>query len=104
MFASTLLLSSLVALAQGGALITRFDINQCLASSGVPQDVKGSDDWNADSAAFNIRIPYTPVAIAVPKTTDHIKKAILCGKKPSIPLLLGDIFCRYVNGPLGTII
>lgn len=81
MHTTPLILSGLTALAQGAALVTRADINQCLAASGVPYDVKGSDDWRVDSAAFNIRLPYTPVAIAVPKTIDHIKSAVLCGKK-----------------------
>ncbi|KAK7959970.1 uncharacterized protein PG986_004824 [Apiospora aurea] len=101
MFTCTLLLSSLAALAQGAALITRFDINQCLASSGVPHDVKGSDDWNADSAAFNIRVPYTPVAIAVPKTTGHIKKAVLCGKKLGIKVSGRSGGHSYANYGLG---
>lgn len=81
MHTTPLILSALAALAQGAALVTREDITQCLAASGVPYDTKGSSDWNTDATSFNIRLPYTPVAIAVPRTVDHIKKAVLCGKK-----------------------
>ncbi|KAK7993065.1 hypothetical protein PG991_016244 [Apiospora marii] len=77
MFTRSLVLGSLAAIAHGAALITRGDIDQCLASSGVPHDVKGSADWDVHSAAFNIRIPYIPVAIAVPQNTDHIRQAVL---------------------------
>lgn len=81
MLPTPLLLSGLAAVAQGAALVTRADINQCLAASGVPYDVQGSDDWNADTAAFNVRLPYTPAAVAIPTTVDHIRKAVLCGRQ-----------------------
>lgn len=101
MFISTLVLGSLAALAQGAALITRADINECLASSGVPHGIKGSEDWDAHSAAFNIRIPFTPIAIAIPKTTDHIKKAVLCGKKLGIKVSGRSGGHSYANYGLG---
>ncbi|KAK3387771.1 carbohydrate oxidase from Microdochium Nivale in complex with substrate analogue [Podospora didyma] len=71
----------LAPLAQGRAVVTRADIESCLTSAGVPIDVKGSAEWARDSAPFNIRVPYTPVAISVPTTAAQIQKSVLCGKK-----------------------
>jgi len=74
----------LATLAGARVVVQRSDIEACLTSSGVPFDVKGSADWEKDSETFNIRVPYTPVAIAVPTTIEHIQKSVLCGKKLSI--------------------
>ncbi|KAK0703894.1 carbohydrate oxidase from Microdochium Nivale in complex with substrate analogue [Lasiosphaeria miniovina] len=70
-----------VPLVQGRAVVTRADIEDCLTSAGVPIDVKGSADWQRDAAPFNLRVPFTPVAISVPTTVKHIQKSVLCGKK-----------------------
>lgn len=74
----------LAPLAQARAVVSRADIEACLLTSGVPIDVKGSADWQRDSAPFNIRLPYLPVAIAVPTTIEHIQKSVLCAKSLSI--------------------
>lgn len=65
---------------RGSAIVSRADIEACLTSSGVPIDAKGSADWNRDAAPFNLRVPYTPVAVAVPTTIEHIQKSVLCAK------------------------
>ena len=78
------LIAGLLATTASGAAITRADIESCLKDSGVPYDVKGTEEYRIDSEAFNIRVPYVPAAIAVPKTTEHIQKAVLCGKKLNI--------------------
>ncbi|KAK5651325.1 hypothetical protein OQA88_12558 [Cercophora sp. LCS_1] len=82
--AASLALGLLAPLAQGRAIVTRADIEACLAEKGVPYDQKGSADWARDSAPFNLRVPYTPVAISVPQTVDHISKSVLCGKQLGI--------------------
>jgi len=55
------------------------DLSSCLTLSGVPFDAQGSSDWNIDVLPFNQRLPYTPAAIAVPTTPQHVQKAVLCG-------------------------
>lgn len=82
--AASLALGLLVPFAQGRAIVTRADIEACLAEKGVPYDQRGSADWTRDSAPFNLRVPYTPVAISVPQTVDHISKSVLCGKQLGI--------------------
>lgn len=69
------------ALALGSPLVTKADIEACLTGSGVPIDTKGSEGWNRDAAPFNIRVPFTPAAIAVVQSTEHIQKAVNCGRK-----------------------
>ena len=91
----------LAPLAQGRAVVTRADIEACLTSSGVPIDSKGSADWQRDSAPFNLRVPYTPVAISVPTTTEHIQKSVLCGKKLGIKVTAKSGGHSYASFGLG---
>lgn len=53
----------------------------CLSKAGVPTDSPGSDDYKLDMSPFNLRLNYTPVAIAVPTTVQHIQNAVACAAK-----------------------
>lgn len=77
--ASLLFAGSIASIAD--ALVTRAVIDKCLTDAGVPVDIKGTADYDRDVAAFNIRLPYTPAAIAVPQTIKHIQDSVKCGKK-----------------------
>jgi len=81
---STLLFAGSIALTADALVITRAVIDKCLTDAGVPIDVKGSEDYTRDVAPFNIRLPYTPTAISVPKNTKHIQDSVKCGKKLGI--------------------
>ncbi|KAK2770659.1 glucooligosaccharide oxidase [Colletotrichum kahawae] len=59
-------------------------IDNCLSAAGVPYDEKNSSQWAADGSPFNVRIPYVPVSIAVPLTTEHIQAAVKCGRDNGI--------------------
>lgn len=65
-------------LVQGGALSKRAAIDDCLAAAKVPTDKPGSADWKADTLPFNDRIHFTPAAVAVPTTIEHIQAAVKC--------------------------
>lgn len=80
---SATLVAALTA-ASADALVTRALIDKCLTDSGVPVDVPGTADYKRDVAPFNIRLPYTPTAISVPQTIEHIQKSVQCGKKLGI--------------------
>ncbi|KAF2205787.1 FAD-binding domain-containing protein [Delitschia confertaspora ATCC 74209] len=71
----------LASLATASPLDKRETIEECLTSSGVPYDTKNGNDWNQDVAPFNRRLPFTPAAIAVPKTTEHVRLAVACATK-----------------------
>ncbi|GKT46171.1 FAD-linked oxidoreductase sorD [Colletotrichum spaethianum] len=55
-------------------------IDDCLAAAKVPYDEKGTLQWATDAAPFNVRIPFVPVSVAVPLTTEHIQATIRCGR------------------------
>jgi FAD/FMN-containing dehydrogenase len=59
----------------------RTAIEDCLVGAGVPIDVQGSMGWAEDVSPFNLRVPYTPAAIAVPKNVGHIQNAVACARK-----------------------
>jgi FAD/FMN-containing dehydrogenase len=59
-------------------------IDACLQAAGCPTDDLGSDDWNNDVSPYNPRLSYTPVAIAVPTTTEHVQAAVSCAVKLGI--------------------
>lgn len=83
------------------ALVPRALIDKCLADAGVPVDVNGTADYARDVAPFNIRLPYIPTVIAVPLTTDHIKKSVLCGKKLGIKVTAKSGGHSYASYGLG---
>lgn len=56
-------------------------VEDCLKTAGVPLDTPGTADWAQDVAPFNLRLNYTPVAIAVPTTIKHIQDAVSCAAK-----------------------
>jgi len=72
------------ALAVANPLAKRAAIDDCLKAANVPVDTKGSTDWNNDVRAFNQRIQYTPVAIAVVKNAEQVAAAIACGAKNGV--------------------
>jgi FAD/FMN-containing dehydrogenase len=81
---ATLLFAGSIASIAEGLVITRAVIDKCLTDAGVPVDTKGTPDYDRDVAPFNIRLPYTPTAISVPKTIKHIQDSVKCGKKLNI--------------------
>jgi FAD/FMN-containing dehydrogenase len=56
-------------------------VEDCLKTAGVPLDAHGTAGWSQDVAPFNLRLNYTPVAIAVPTTIKHIQDAVSCAAK-----------------------
>ncbi|KAH9434884.1 hypothetical protein MCOR02_003849 [Pyricularia oryzae] len=53
-------------------------LNDCLSTAEVPVDAPGSTDWLLDSTTFNLRLNYTPAAIATPTTIPQIQAAVSC--------------------------
>jgi FAD/FMN-containing dehydrogenase len=57
------------------------NIVSCLASSGVPQDYPGSSDFSQDVIPYNLRLNFTPIALAVPSTVPQVQAAVVCASK-----------------------
>lgn len=53
-------------------------LDDCLSAAEVPVDAPGSTDWLLDSMTFNLRLNYTPAAIATPTTIPQIQAAVSC--------------------------
>ncbi len=56
----------------------------CLTKAGVPVDASGSPDYLLDATPFNLRLNYTPVAVAAVTTTKHIQDAVACARQLGI--------------------
>ena len=69
------------AVSQGAALDKQEALSDCLAEAKVPNDAPGSEEWGQDAAPFNLRLNYTPAAIAVPTDVKHIQDAVACAAK-----------------------
>ncbi|KAK1962095.1 FAD binding domain-containing protein [Colletotrichum sublineola] len=76
-------------------------IDDCLAAAKVPYNEKGSSQWAADVAPFNVRIPYVPVSIAAPLTTEHIQAAIKCGRDNGVKVTPKSGGHSYANFGFG---
>ncbi|AEO62186.1 uncharacterized protein THITE_2106069 [Thermothielavioides terrestris NRRL 8126] len=72
------------ALAAADPLAKRAAIDDCLSAAKVPVDTPDSDEWKTDANPFNQRLPYTPVAIAVPTTAEHIQAAVSCAAQVGV--------------------
>ncbi|GAB1313305.1 Glucooligosaccharide oxidase [Madurella fahalii] len=79
-----LLGATATALAATNPHAKRAAIDDCLNAAEVPVDTPGSADWEVDANPFNQRLPYTPVAIAVPTTVEHIQAAVSCAAKAGV--------------------
>lgn len=56
-------------------------LESCLAKAEVPSVSKSSTDWSRHIVPQNLRLPYTPAAVASPQSIKHIQAATKCGVK-----------------------
>lgn len=59
----------------------RAAVQDCLTTAKVPQLTPGTADFTQAIKPFNLRLPFTPVAVAQPTTTQHVQDAVACGVK-----------------------
>jgi FAD/FMN-containing dehydrogenase len=78
------LAANAVSIVTSTTLSTQNDLDDCLTCAGVPFNVRGSASWRKDVAPFNARLPYVPVAIAVPTEIAHIQDAVRCAAKVGV--------------------
>jgi FAD/FMN-containing dehydrogenase len=69
----------------GAAYASPFDkadtLADCLTKAGVPIDESGSAEYKLDATPFNLRLNYTPVAVAAVTTTKHVQDAVTCARQ-----------------------
>lgn len=78
------LASSAVSFTSASALDRRAAVDDCLNSAKVPVFGSTSSDYTQAIKPFNLRVPFTPAAYAIPQTVKHVQDAIACGLKNSI--------------------
>ena len=54
-------------------------ITDCLTNASVPQNLPGTTNFTQAIKPFNLRVPFTPVAVAVPTTISQVQAAVSCG-------------------------
>lgn len=76
---------ALSGLVSGSLVLTkRDDLAACLADAEIPFDTKGSEAWTQDIKPYNLRLPCTPAAVAIPTRPSQIKDAVACGIKNDV--------------------
>ncbi len=60
------------------------DLADCLSTAGVPISAPGSADYKYDIAPYNLRLNFTPVAIAVPTSVKQVQDSVACAAKLGI--------------------
>ena len=80
------LLFSVIPLSAASVLYERSAITDCLTAAKVPQNLPGTANFTQAIKPFNLRLPYTPVAVAVPSTVAQVQAAVSCGVKLGITI------------------
>lgn len=66
--------------------VTVQNITDCLTAASVPQNLPGTANFTQSIKPFNQRLPFTPVAVAVPRTVAQVQAAVSCGAKLNITI------------------
>ncbi|KAF2182763.1 carbohydrate-binding module family 18 [Zopfia rhizophila CBS 207.26] len=59
-------------------------LTDCLNSKNVPVKWTTSPDYESLAKPYNLRLPYKPVVIVVPTTTQHVQDAVVCAGKAGV--------------------
>jgi FAD/FMN-containing dehydrogenase len=76
--------SSLVSLATASYLDKRATLTSCLDSLQVPVFASDTSNFTQAIKPFNLRVPFTPAAYAVPLTVQNVQDAVSCGVQNKI--------------------
>ncbi|KAK4443408.1 Glucooligosaccharide oxidase [Podospora aff. communis PSN243] len=58
----------------------------CLNASQVPFLVPSSTNWTSHTTTYNARLQYTPAAVLLPTTPQHISSGVICAAQNGIPV------------------
>jgi hypothetical protein len=53
-------------------------LEDCLRGKSVPSILNSSSDWGNITAPFNLRLQYTPLAVTLPTTPQHVSDSVTC--------------------------
>ncbi|KAF4635639.1 hypothetical protein G7Y89_g2458 [Cudoniella acicularis] len=76
-------------------------VTSCLSSSNVPQVLTTDSKYSLVVKPFNLRLPFTPVAIAMPSTTAQVQAAVACGASLNVTVTPRSGGHSYASHGLG---
>jgi FAD/FMN-containing dehydrogenase len=59
-------------------------LERCLTAKRVPLKLPCDSDWGDYNRTHNVRLPVTPAAIVLPRSTGHISAAVVCAGKSGV--------------------
>ena len=74
-------LGALLPSASAGSIDRRAAVDNCLTNLKVPVFAAGTSNYTFAIKPFNLRVPLTPAAYAVPKTLQDVQNAVSCGNQ-----------------------
>jgi FAD/FMN-containing dehydrogenase len=95
------LTSSLAYAAVLGRRASATALTTCLSTESVPTVLSTSANWTNYEATYNTRLQYTPAAIALPSTLQHISDAVACAATNNVPVQAksgGHSYASYSTG------
>jgi len=84
-----------------GSKASPSDITACLSDAAVPQFLSGAANFTQSIKPFNLRLPFTPVAVAVPTTLAQVQATVACGVKLNITVTPKSGGHSYASHGLG---
>ncbi|KAI9888815.1 MAG: hypothetical protein M1814_006269 [Vezdaea aestivalis] len=73
----------------------------CLTSKNVPVKLTTDSDFSTYAKPYNLRLAYTPAAIALPTTNQHVQDSLICAGQTSTkaqPKSGGHSYASYSSG------
>lgn len=61
-------------------------IVECLSKLNVPQDIPGTANFSQGVIPYNLRLPFTPVALAIPSTAAQVQAAVFCAANSNVTI------------------
>ncbi|KAL3419893.1 hypothetical protein PVAG01_08392 [Phlyctema vagabunda] len=77
------------------------DLAACLTAKKVPTSLDTSSNWTSLITPFNLRLPYTPAAVTLPSTYQHISDSVTCAATAGIKVQARSGGHGYGNYAIG---
>jgi FAD/FMN-containing dehydrogenase len=101
MFISLINFVLLASAATGSLLMKRNVISDCLTHAKIPQNLPGSPSFTQAIIPYNLRLPFTLVAVAIPSTVSQVQAAVACGVKYNVTVSARSGGHSYASDGLG---
>lgn len=73
----------------------------CLGAKNVPTSYTSSADWSSLVTPYNLRLSYTPAAISLPMTAQHVSDSVVCASAAGVKVQAksgGHSYASYSSG------